>query len=834
MIKAILIGAGSRLAIATLILAAIWGPSLTLGHGPVMLAVLIDDSASLTRAQIDRAWRTLTPHLRSLPTGSRVGLIRFAQEPIAELTDQDSEALTKSGTLDRSAPLRAQPLVEMATDLGAALDQARWLAFPRSGGDGSTLLIISDGLATAPETSQALRHAVELGPVYWWHLATPSEASDAWIEWLDAPERTHIGSPASIETWLAAMAQCTATLVISLDGKPVLSSQLTLPGNGQTIRYKQAVPLPEPGYHEVTVHLLSDDAEPRNNRQARLVEVIGPPSLLLVSRSPNASPLASGLMAGGWALQSLVPAEVEGATLSRSDLVILDGLAAHDLSLVVWQQLEQAVTKHGTGLLVLGGPDTFGSGGYRGAPLERLLPVISEPARQLPPAAVLFAIDKSGSMAQSDALGASRLALAREAVRRASETLLASDRWGLLLFDVTAHEQLSLARHGDSAVTKVEDRTGSASGGTRLTPAIELALALFAKESQSEPAKAAAPEQRLLVLITDGQINDAAAAQHLGEQLAMAGIEPIVITVGDEASPRPLDVLARAAGGRLLPATDRLQLPVLVSGAIQHRRLPVEVGPVRPLAEADLPFMALSPRDWPPLSAYQITRARAGAQVLLAAPNADPLLAVHWAGLGRVVAMPGGLSEWAKDWPTWPHWGDFIGGLLDWMAGSRGINPSGAEPSILALTHSPGTIRLTADLHDAQGHWSAADRLLVKARDPAGRWRTYRLSPKAPGHFAHTLSAPMKGRYDLILETRALSWRQAVWHEPLDELLPPGPIGHASAAALATLPQWSPALGDLPLPPARLELRPLLTAAALLGFCILMIIEQWPPRRRPP
>ncbi len=97
------------------------------------------------------------------------------------------------------------------------------------------------------------------------------------------------------------------------------------------------------------------------------------------------------------------------AELQRYDLVVLadvartTGVDAERLATFSDDQIEMLVqnTQHmGSGLLMLGGPDSFGAGGWTNTALEKAMPVDFQVknAKVVPSGALMLVLDSSGSM----------------------------------------------------------------------------------------------------------------------------------------------------------------------------------------------------------------------------------------------------------------------------------------------------------------------------------------------------------------------------------------------------------------------------------------------------
>jgi hypothetical protein len=86
--------------------------------------------------------------------------------------------------------------------------------------------------------------------------------------------------------------------------------------------------------------------------------------------------------------------------LEKHDLVILENVPADAVQATQQEALVQFVTRLGGGLIMVGGRDSFGPGGWRGSQIEPILPVkLQLPERLvMPAAAVIIVMDSSGSM----------------------------------------------------------------------------------------------------------------------------------------------------------------------------------------------------------------------------------------------------------------------------------------------------------------------------------------------------------------------------------------------------------------------------------------------------
>jgi len=843
-------GSVARVALLALLAVALWDPKLPGTPAPVTLLVLRDESASAARTRPAEAGPAVAAAAAALPPGSRVGLVRFAAAPRLEmaplaaadprvqaaLAGAASPAGVQAAARPASPPTHpptisaARPGLDTgATDIGAAIREA--LALPADGA-GRVLLVVSDGWATDGDAGAALALAAGAGVRVRWLApdALGAARDDRWIESLTVPPTARGGRAVAAVAALGGHAAGPVRVVLSVDGVAVASREVRLrPGALTAARF--ALRLQDPGVHELRARLAGHDAEPDNDAAGAVVEVLGPPAALLLSARPTPPPLAARLAARGWHVRVTAPAHFPRVARPLRDaaLVVLDDVAVPDLPATAWQALAAAVRRHGTGLLVLGGPRSFAAGAYRHSRLEGLLPVTAEAPAGAGRAAVQFVVDKSGSMERA-LEGVSRLAYARAAMVETARGLMEGDRVGLIVFDARPRELLPLAAHARPAAALDAAWRGRAAGGTLLAPALAAGI---------ERLAASDADQRLLVLVTDGFRDGAESLAPAARALAAHGVDLLALVVGTAADGAPataaLAALARVGDGRLLRVGRIADLPRLMRVEVERRRTPARRGRAQPREVRPVPGLG-GGLAWPPVEAFAVTRERPSARVLLRAPGGEPLLAAGDAGLGRVVALPAGLGEWAPAWRGWRRFDDFAGAIFGWAAAR-------AESASLHLRATPRGRTLALALEDvgAGGEWRSGGDARATLTTPAGEVREQALEETAPGRYEASIAAPLAGRYTVAARAGDARLRRSVVHGGPPELIPgAAPGGDLDAlAAAGRIERWRP--GE-PLaltgtaPAAGLRERLLLVAA--LGYLALLVIERAGPlavaaRRRP-
>lgn len=673
--------------------------------------MLVDRSLSMPRADADKALSDVD-RAATAAGAYKPQLIEFADRP--ELRGPSMGAGANS--LDTSA-----------TNIEAAL-LASLEAHARSPFD--SVVVISDGLENAGDASRALRALSEARlPVQW--LATGRPPPTTHIAEVLAPQRVLSGQRIQITVQLAGQLDPRLRVMVSMrslsGANQTASSEADSAGRAttefDTDRTGAAlvdVALVDPGTGRTL------DSWP----DAAAIDVV-PRAAILYARGSSGL-LARSLLQGGWALNLIPVAQLDAQAdaLDGYQAVVLDDVAIADASPRFWSALVQAVQRHGVGLLVLGGERSFARGGYRESTLESVLPVVSEPPALDQPAAVVFAVDKSGSMGQGSA-GVDRFRLAQRAVLETARRLGERDALGLVAFDVVPRVLIPLgtADAGTSALER--DWQVSPNGGTKLSPALEAAIGELERSRNA---------RRILVLVTDGFVDDGPLAG-IRARLERSRIETIALAVGPDANAGALEQILGSEGTLVLRVNEAADLPQVMRSGMERKRARIERGAISVTQREALPFPPGTWKDWPDVAAYVVTRARPDASVAVLSQQGDPLIVFGQSGSGRVVAVTSGLGRWTTQWLAWHEWPHLAGGLADWSAGT---GHGGAYA--LSVSDLADGLQIDAELRAATGQPESQDMRLV-VDTPKARGQRITMELVAPGRWRAMLPDAGPGLY---------------------------------------------------------------------------------------
>ncbi|HEX2034478.1 MAG TPA: VWA domain-containing protein [Chloroflexota bacterium] len=707
-----------RLAWLSLLVLALAGASLARPLRQQAVVFVLDASASVApvRDQAEGAVRTAAARLRP---GDVAGVVATAggasveELPVAQPLFRRLAATLPAGASDLAAGLRLA---------GAIL--------PRD--YTGRVVLVSDGRQTRGDAAATARELAARGitvDVLPLGAATP----DVRLEAVDLSEMAYEGETTTLTARLSAERATPATLRIHRDDQVILERAVELRPGRQDV----AVPVPvgQPGLHRYRVELSAADpaadGTPLNNALGAVQRVTGPPRVLIVAAPPEAAGLLpAALQAGGAQVQlahpSAVPADL--ASWARYDAVVLADVRADALPPGAMELLEAYVRDLGRGLVMTGGADSFGPGGYAETPVERTLPVYMDVrgrGRQ-PRVALLLIVDKSGSMSGA------KMELAKEAAARSIRLLRAEDQAAVLAFDSVPQWVAPLTPV--SQREQLERAIGSiyADGGTEIFPAVAAGF----EAMRDVPA-----DVKHIILLTDGMSGSGGAYASLMDQLRQARISLSSVAVGEDADTGLLQAMARAGRGRYHFAADPGAIPqIFTRETVMATRSILVDSRFFPAAASTGPLLR-GLGAVPAVDGYVAVTPKERAEVTLVSPEGDPVLAAWQYGAGRAVAWTPDLgSRWSGAWTNHPAATGLWGNVLSWLLPP----PDAGELTVSVQVQSEGTIAVEAENRSG---WETVRQTHATLLGPGGQRQDLELTPVGPGRYRARLELPEPGAY---------------------------------------------------------------------------------------
>lgn len=597
------------------------------------------------------------------------------------------------------------------------------------------IVLLSDGAENQGRAADAARLAalrgvpIEVVPLR--DAGGPDVALAALSAPASAREGQEIPLTLAIESGLAGPAR----VELFADGQLVAADEIALaPGS---LRYSVNVPAGEAGFRRFEARITAaGDAQPLNNRAAAFAEVEGPARVLIAaSAADRAEPLRAALVAAGMRPEIQEPARIpaDPTALRQYAAVVLVDVLAAEVPAATQRALSTYVENQAGGLIMIGGSQSFGAGGWRRSVLADLLPVELDPPapEERPDLALALVIDRSGSMSEPVGAGRTKLTLAKEAVYQATLGLAAADQIGVIAFDDSATDILPMQPLPD--LLQIEDALSRVSegGGTNIRSGIERA---------AEMLTAVDARVKHVILLTDGLANSNYA--DLVGQMRDAGVTISTVAIGNDANPN-LEAVARIGGGAFYSVRAVAEVPrIFLEETVRVAERDIVEGLFTPAVTLSAPPLR-GLGALPPLRGYNRTAPREAARTLLVSPDGAPILAVWQRGLGRSLAWTSDLKgQWASDWIGWENFPRFAAGLIDAVQPP----PSGDRLSLQARVEGPEAL---IDLVVAPGEGTPIERLAVEGQlvGPDGRGRPLSFAQVGPGRYRAVAPAEQPGAY---------------------------------------------------------------------------------------
>jgi hypothetical protein len=562
-------------------------------------------------------------------------------------------------------------------------------------GEPGRVVVAFDGNETRGNAALALPSIVER------HLgvdvlpATHLRPGEALVEDVSAPQRVHAGESFPLQALIFTQGRSTGKLRILKDGEVIAERPFDVPGGRS--RIETIIPTAAAGRtrYEVVIDSAADTFA-QNNGGGIAIDVAPPPRVLIVASQPAWGEVFARAL-GVHRIDSRV-VEPKRAPYYLKDwlayaAIVLMNVPAIDLTTLQQELIEKAVAEHGRGLLLLGGENSFGPGGYYETPLERVSPLSSRVPREVPRVALVFVLDRSGSM-QRDEGGATRLDIAKQATLGAIRLLNPESQIAIVVFDSEAKVLLPLGQAGNSAAIANALQQLEPGGGTAVYPGLVEALRQFTG------VDAAAKH---IVVMSDG-LTQPGDFPGILRAISDQGISVSTVAIGEGADPVQLREIARLGKGAFHATRDFKALPSILSQeALLLSGKPVEERETAPLwIERSAEFFAGLPDRMPPLGGYVLTTRKPQADLHLAVADEKqeqvPLFASWRYGGGRIVALTThGAGAWTKDWQSMSEY------PLLWSQTLRHIIPATSEGLSPHLTRHGDAVDVEVEALNQEG-----------------------------------------------------------------------------------------------------------------------------------
>jgi Mg-chelatase subunit ChlD len=766
-----------RLMVAGLMVVALAEPNwLTLINRLTVLFV-VDASNSIESGELSAAldYVNAAAKQQSGDRGDRAGVVVFGGEPAVEVPPIEHPW--------QVAKIESEYQPQF-TNLEAALKLAQ-VTFPTD--SANRVVIVSDGNENEGHAKRVASQLLDSGvgidavPIIY------ERKGDVRVEKIAVPPDVRHGTPFTVRIVLENLradrdvpGKLRITRTLGGVQHAVVEEPVTLePGKR---RFTIAQELAESGVYTYEATFVPDDASldvhSENNSASGFTRVGGKGHVLIIEDATLAGRFDAFV---NMLRRNELEVTVRGsrrpfdnlADLQQFDCVILAdvgrvaGESTEDITQFSDDQIHALVqnTDHfGCGLIVLGGPNSYGAGGWAKTELEKALPINFDidNAKVNAVGALMLVIDRSGSMSGP------KLAWSKAAAVAASKMLGKRDYLGVVAFDSAPQWVVPMRRNNApaTALSRI-DRLG-AGGGTDMMPALEQAYRAIEKVDAS---------LKHVVVLTDGQ-TPSNNYRSLVSKAREQGTTTTAVAIGRDADRLLLADIGRRGGGKFHQVLTPRAIPRIFMREARRVAMPLifeDRGGIPLQLNGEHEAFAGIQSPPPPITGYVLTTLKQDSlvEVPLSTPRQVPpnsgILATWQYGLGRSAALTTDVGErWASDWTTWGDYEKLMLQLVRWCMRGHDLNDQ------LAMTADveDGQIEIVVNAIDADEAYANFLNLVGTAVLPDGKSESFPMQQSAPGRYTARLKVDEPGNYYLAISSggRSAPLRAAINVPPTAEL----------------------------------------------------------------
>ncbi len=626
-------------------------PAWTTSDTKISTVVLVDVSKSVSDKQLEKTRAYIAQLEDAKGPHDKVYVVTFAERP--------KVASRKKGS--KQWKLSRHVGADHGTNIQAAMQLAYGM-FP----DGYVprMVIMSDGIQTRGDILVESYRAEEFGVKVSWKMFADKKdrVQEVRLVSLNLPEEIKARQPFEVvgEVFSTHKQKVKFVLYKTESGgvQRVTKEQELRPGT-QTVKFRAEAMRKGTVRFKLVLQKPKYDTQRKNNVVEMVSPVKGRPRVLYVEGGMLRDHSAAGYLKRALTLDN-IDVDVRGprgiphskAKMDPYDLVIVSDVPRTLMSQGQMSALK-AYTSGGGGLIVAGGEDSFGSGGYQNTTIEKIMPVRfdSEKTREQPNVAIALVMDRSGSMSGG------KIEAAKESARATARVLSPRDLITVIAFDNSPRTIVRLQRASNRMRIQSDISRLSAGGGTNIYPALREAY---------EVLRDVNAKVKHAIVLSDGQAPYTGIAD-LCQEMRASRITVSAVGIGSGADRNLLNLIADNGDGRLYMTNDLSQLPRIFmreTTEAQKSSLVEDDVHVHVVKRVEA-IEGTGVGSAPALLGYVSTKPKPRSELILASDLGEPILARWKVGAGTSVAWTSDVkNRWAVRWITWGGYPKFWAQLV--------------------------------------------------------------------------------------------------------------------------------------------------------------------------
>lgn len=444
------------------------------------------------------------------------------------------------------------------------------------------------------------------------------------------------------------------------------------------------------------------------------------------------------------------------AELQSYDAVILAGVprvsetSGDGLASMSDEQIEMLVRNTqqlGAGLLMIGGTESFGAGGWTGTKIEESMPVdFKIKNEKVQAVGALALIMHASEMARGNYW---QKVIAKAAV----EQLGPSDYAGVLHWTINGDAWLWGGKTGLQTVGPNRKAMLSAIGRMvpgdmpQFDPAMKMAVAGLSRLG-------AKVSVRHCVIVSDGDPTAPSPATVNAFKQAGITISTVAVASHGLTDSQRLQEIASATGGKYYKAASGKALPSIFQREARRVSKPLVrdiPGGASPQIIFPHPMLEGISRTLPPITGLVLTQTKDSSlpQVLIRSPEPDTpenstVLAVWNYGLGRTAALTTDVGQrWATSWTEWEDYDKFYSQLVRWL-----MRPTGDTGKFsIATTTRDGQVQVVVNALSDDDDFLNFLEINASVIGPDLQPIPLRMDQTAPGRYIGSFAGDRSGNY---------------------------------------------------------------------------------------
>ncbi len=424
--------------------------------------------------------------------------------------------------------------------------------------------------------------------------------------------------------------------------------------------------------------------------------------------------------------------------LQEYSVVILSNVSADIFTREQHEALAAYVRDFGGGLIMTGGDESFGAGGWIGSPVEEVSPVAFDiKQKRVDLRGALAIVMHSCEIPRGNEWG-EKVAVA------AVSTISSLDYVGVICYSYRTggpnwDVPLNVASDKAAIVRKIKQMQI----GDMPDFASTMEIAVTGLMNLTDVS------QRHMIIISDG--DPTGPAQRTINRMVANQItcSTVGIGYGSHVIEPPLRQIASDTGGRFYPCKNPVQLPqIFIKEAKTIKRPLLDHNPFQPRLAFPDPQTTLGfkPEDLPPLGGLVLTRKKPDAFfpiIRTTTDDEDPVLGYWNYEMGKMAAFTSGWwQHWGTDWASWEKFGKFWAQIIGWA-----MRQSGSADFDIVTRLDGDKGRVVIEVLNKDASYLNFLRINGKLMTPSMESQPLYLAQTGPGQYEATFDVSENGNY---------------------------------------------------------------------------------------